>query len=98
MEPWPFALTREMFYVAKQPRQPANPPLRNTVKITASLDASLYTRLAAGAAMKQVSHSRFVADALDAALREMGLVIVRRRSAGSEDSPLHVEDSATDAA
>lgn len=84
--------------MAKQPRQSTNPQLRSTVKITASIDASLYTRLAAGAAMKQVSHSAFVASAIDTALREMGVVVVRRRSAGSEDSPLQETESAIDAA
>ena len=87
-----------MFYMAKQPRQTAPTPLRKVVKVTASLDASLYVRLAAGAAMKQVSHSAYMASALDAALRADGLVVVRRRAAGSEDSPLHVEDSGEAAA
>lgn len=84
--------------MARQPRQPAAPQPRKTVKVQAVLDAGLYTRLAAGAAMRQVSHSRFMADALEMALRDMGIVVVRRRSAGGEDSPVTVEESDTDAA
>jgi hypothetical protein len=84
--------------VAKPTRQSGTAQLRKTVKVTASIDASLYTRLAAGAAMKQVSHSRFVADALEAALKEMGLIVVRRRSAGDGDSPVTVDGIGTDAA
>jgi hypothetical protein len=39
-----------------------------------------------------------MSDALEAALRDMGLVVVQRRSAGSGDSPVTGEVIDTDAA
>lgn len=84
--------------MAKQPRQPSAPQTRGTVKVTASLDADLYVRLAAGAAMRRVTHSRFVSLALEAALREQGVFVGRRRSADHGDSSSQETESAADAA
>lgn len=84
--------------MAKSTRQSKPTGPRKTVKVQAEIDASLYARLAAGAALRQVSHSTYVADALDAALRDQGVVVVQRRAAGSGDLPGTVEESASDAA
>jgi hypothetical protein len=84
--------------VAKQTRQGKPNGPRKTVKVQAEIDASLYARLAAGAALRQVSHSTYVADALDAALRDQGVVVVQRRVAGSGDLPDTVGGSAESAA
>ena len=85
--------------MAKQARQSTTAGLRKTVKVTCVLDAALYTRLAAGAAMRQCTHSAYVAAALEAALREQGVIVVQRRSAGPGDSsPVTQEESTSDAA
>jgi hypothetical protein len=85
--------------VAPSSRRSATQPTRKSVKVTAGIDADLYVRMAAGAAMRQVSHSRFVADALEAALREQGVFVgTRRRNADCGDPSIQGTGSATEAA
>jgi len=76
------SLSLERTAVAKDRPKPSLTPSTRSVKVQASLDADLYTRFAAGAAILGVSHSRFMQLAIEAQLREMGVVVVRRRSAG----------------
>jgi hypothetical protein len=83
--------------VAKQPRQPVGPDSSRSVKVQCVIDASQYVRLAAGAATLGVSHSRFVSDAIEARLQDMGIYVGRRRSAGPVNPSVPVEES-TDAA
>jgi hypothetical protein len=84
--------------VAKDKPKPPIPSSRKGVKLQASLDADLYVRTAAGAAMLGVSHSRFVTMALEAQLRDMGVFVGRRRSADRGDSSGQETESAPDAA
>lgn len=80
--------------MAAPSRRPATTPARKPVKVTASIDADLYVRMAAGAAMRQVSHSRYVAEALEAALREQGVFVgTRRRGADHGDPSTQVKES-----
>jgi hypothetical protein len=92
--PGVYSLTSEGISVAKQPRQPVGPESSRSVKVQAVIDASQYVRLAAGAATLGVSHSRFVSDAIEARLQDMGIYVGRRRSAGQLTPSVPVEESA----
>lgn len=68
--------------MAKDKPKPGIPTSRKSVRVQTTLDAELYVRFCAGAALSGHSHSRFMTLAIEAQLREMGIVVVRRRSAG----------------
>jgi hypothetical protein len=54
--------------------------------------------MAAGAAMRQISHSRFVADAIELALKEQGVFVgTRRRGADPGDHSTQAKESAIEA-
>jgi len=77
-----------------------NPPDQKAAKVTVLLDAELYVRMVAGAAMRRQTHSRYVAIAIEEALRSQGVFVgTRRRGAGQADlSVAQDQESAEDAA
>lgn len=82
--------------MAKPSRRPVTTSPGRSCKVQTVIDVSLYSRLAAAAALRGVTHSAYVQSAIERALTEDGVMVIRRR--GGLANPSGQEELSADEA